>query len=139
MTWTLSPVRSEDVKEIWRSIIPLLSPALAYSGGRIDAHSVLDWLLDGRYRLWVAHQDDMKIIAAFVTREAQYPRKRMLTIDICGGNEMNGWLEAADQTFRAHSRELGLDGIELFGREGWTRALRRLGWRQTGVMVEVSA
>lgn len=100
--------------------------------------TVLDWLTDGRYILWVAHEDDMVVQAAFVTREAQYPLKRMLTIDFCGGIGMNAWLVAADQAFRSHSHAAGLDGVEMSGRSGWVRALKRVGWRQTCVTVETT-
>ncbi len=136
MAWHVTAIRPEDVRSIWRNVLPILLPAIAESQGRIDAGSVFEWLTDGRYLLWVAHQDDLAIVAAFVTRETRYPRKSLLTIDLCGGKDLGGWLDEADRVFRLHSREAGLDGIELFGRSGWSRALKRLGWRQTGVMVE---
>jgi hypothetical protein len=138
MTWNVSPIRRGGVDTLWPTVLPLLEPALEYSGGRIDARSVLDWLHDGRYLLWVAHQDDMEIAAAFVTREANYPCKRMLTIDLAGGTNLDGWVEEADRVFRTHSHEVGLAGVEIYGRLGWVRALKRLGWQQTAAIVETS-
>lgn len=113
----------------------MLEPAIARSEGRLTARSVRQWVEDGRYVLWIAH-DGETIAAAFVTRVARYPRKNMLTIDLCGGTQMGSWLDEADRVFRAFSRESGLDGIELYGRSGWARALERLGWRQSAVLVE---
>lgn len=136
MTWHVTQIATRDVKSIWLRVLPLLKPALAYSGGRIDAGSVFEWLADGRYLLWVAHEDDLVIRAAFVTRETHYPRRKVLTIDLCGGIGMQGWLDEADRVFRLHSREVGLEGVELFGRVAWSRALKRLGWRSSCVMVE---
>lgn len=121
---------------LWPVVAPLLAPAIAVAGGRMSMRTVLEWLDDGRYVLWVAHAEDRLVKAAFVTREAQYPLKRMLTIDGAGGTDMQEWLETAAQAFRSHSRAAGLDGVELYGRHGWARALKRLGWHQTGVLVE---
>lgn len=137
MTWTVIAVPREGVKTVWPVVAPLLAPAVEVSHGRMSMRSVLTWLLDGRYLLWVAHQEDLVVHAAFLTREAQYPERRVLTIDGCGGTQLDGWLEEADRVFRAHSRQAGLSGVELYGRPGWARALKQFGWQQSAVMVEV--
>jgi hypothetical protein len=98
--------------------------------------SVFAWLVDRRYILWLAYQEDGRIGAAFVTREAHYPCRKMLTIDIAGGSDMAGWMSEADATFRAYARDAGLDGVELYGRPGWTRALKNLGWTGGTVLLE---
>lgn len=124
-----------DISIAWPIVSPLLAPAIERSEGRISSKSVVQWLLDGRYVLWLAHEDET-VSAALVTRIARYPCKNMLTVDLCGGRQLNGWLDEADRVFRAFSRESGLDGVELYGRTGWARALKRLNWRQSAVLVE---
>ena len=98
--------------------------------------SVFQWLMDQKYVLWVAYQSVENPRAAFVTREAHYPCRKMLTIDICGGSDMAGWVSEADRVFRAYARDAGLDGIEIYGRAGWARALKNLGWTGGTVLVE---
>lgn len=136
MTWVVSAVPPSEIKTIWPVVAPLLQPAIEYSGGRIDMRSVFEWLTDGRYLLWVAYQDVARIKAAFVTRVATYPRRKILAVDLAGGSNLNGWLEEVDKTFRAFSRQSGLSGVELYGRPGWARALRQFGWRQSAAMVD---
>ncbi len=114
----------------------MLVPAIQYSGGRIDARSVFEWLTDGRYILWVVHTENPAPVAALVTRVARYPRKSILAVDLAGGTNLEGWAAEADRVFRDYARHLGLDGVELYGRKGWTRALRRLGWQQVAVMAD---
>lgn len=139
MSWTVSPVRAETIPAMWLAVLPLLAPAIDLSGGRLSARSVLDWLRDGRYLLWIAHEEDGEPQAAFVSRIAQYPCKRMLTIDLAGGRDSAGWVETANEVFRSYSRQAGCNGdVELAGRQGWTRALRAVGWRQTAVIVETT-
>lgn len=136
MTWTVTSVPSSELRAVWLTALALLKPAIALSGGRIDSRSVYEWLADGRYLLWFAYAEDKVPRAAFLTRTSVYPRKRVLTIDCAGGSEMDGWLEEADRIFRAFSRESGLDGVELFGRNGWARALKRYGWHVASTQVE---
>jgi len=140
VTWALSAVPPEYLKESWPTVAPLLAPAVGFAGGRISLASVFDWIQDGRYVLWVAYESDStKIKAAFVTREARYPCRKMLAIDGAGGEGMTEWLPAVVDTFRRYARDAGLDGVEMFGRVGWVRALRATGWVQTGVLCEVNA
>ena len=136
MNWQVSPVRTDEVRQLWASVAPMLVPAIRYSGGRIDARSVIEWLMDGRYILWVVHTENSPPKAALVTRVARYPRRAMLAVDLCGGSGLEDWAAEADRVLRTFSRQSGLDGVELYGRQGWTRALRRLGWQQTAVMVD---
>ncbi len=136
VTWTLTAVPHTEVRQIWSTVAPLLSPAIVHSNGRIDMASVFDWLTDQRYLLWVAYPEDRQIRAAFITRETHYPLKSMLTIDVAGGSDMAGWVNSADATFRAYAVAAGLDGVELFGRPGWTRALKNLGWTGGTVLLE---
>ncbi len=135
MNWQVSPVRTDEVRQLWASVAPMLVPAIRYSGGRIDARSVVEWLMDGRYILWIAHTEDLQPRAALVTRVANYPRRSMLAVDLCGGSGLEEWAAEADRVFREYSRHLGLSGIELAGRIAWTRALKKLGWQQFSALV----
>lgn len=138
MTWTMTAVPPTEIKSIWPTVALLLSPAIGHSGGRISMASVFEWLADSRYVLWLAYPTDKKVRAAFVTREAIYPCRKMLTIDICGGTDMAEWVSEADRVFKAYARAAGLDGVELYGRAGWTRALKNLGWTGGTVLLETS-
>lgn len=136
MTWTMTVVPKAGVRDLWPEIVPLLAPAVAQSNGRIDMGSVFDWLQRDLYLLWVVYPEPSSIRAAFLTRTAQYPRRRMLTVDAAGGSDLAEWVELADRTFRSYARQAELDGVELYGRPGWTRALRNLGWKQSAVLCE---
>jgi hypothetical protein len=136
MTWSMSVVPAEGVDLFWERVAPLLAPALLYSGGRIDADALYEGLILRRYLLWVVMDDDV-IQAAFATRTAAYPRRRMLAVDCAGGSRMREWLDLVQQTFRNYARDTDCDGVEMYGRPGWERALSRYGWKRTMVIMEV--
>ena len=146
MTWTMTAVPPSELRKNWPTVAPLLAPAIGFSNGRISLSSVFDWLVDQRYILWLAYKSyetynldgQTKISAAFVTRESNYPCRKMLTIDLCGGTDMEQWVSEADRVFRAYAVAAGLDGVELFGRPGWTRALKNLGWTGGTVLLETN-
>lgn len=139
MTWTVSAVPPTEVKRVWSTVASLLAPAVDLSHGRMDMASLFAWLADQRYILWVAYPADKQIRAAFVTREARYPRRAMLTVDLCGGTEMHGWVSEADRVFRGYARAAGLDGVEMYGRAGWLKPLKALGWAGGVVLLETNA
>jgi hypothetical protein len=132
----MSVIPSEGVGMFWPEVEPLLAPATAYSGGRINVEDLRERFLDGRYLLWAAH-DGESIKAAFATRIAVYPRRRMLAVECAGGKFMSDWIDLVQQTFRNFARDMGLDGVEMYGREGWTRVLSRYGWKRAMVVMEV--
>ncbi len=139
MTWTVKAVAPDRLKAFWPVVAPLLAPAVAQSGGRVTMRTLYEGLTEHRYLLWVALNDQEETTAALTTRVASYPARKMLSIDFVGGADMDGWLPTASATFRAYARDTGLDGVEGGGRPGWVKALKRLGWTPSVVVVEVTA
>lgn len=138
MTWSVSLVPPEAVKDMWPAVAPLLAPAIEMSHGRADLISVLQWLLERRYLLWIAFPPSGEVRAAFVTREARYPGRSMLSIDFCGGDGLHGWAAEGTRIFRSFAKDVGLSGVELVGRPGWQKSLAPYGWEALGVVVETN-
>lgn len=139
MTWTVSLTPASELFRLWPVVAPLLAPAVQRSGGRLDMSSVFQWLTEKRYLLWVAYGPDRVISAAFVTRGAVYPKRKMLVVELAGGDDLAGWGNEATRVFRNYARDAGLDGVELAGRTGWSRALKAYGWNTAMVLVDISA
>lgn len=140
MTWRLTTIPADSLTSIWRTVAPLLSPAISRSVGRVNMRQAFEKLREGQYLLWVARQDnDLVVKAAFLTRVAEYPNRRMLVVDFAGGMELQDWMQMATDTFRRFAADTGLDGVEFVGREGWRKPLAALGWKVTGVVMEVNA
>lgn len=136
MTWSAGIVTKKDVPVVWPYVLPYLQSAIDRSGGRISADTVFTSLFHGTHLLWIVN-DDTKIVAALTTRVAKYPLKRMLVVECLGGDGMEEWVSMLDDTLKRFAKDSGLDGIELFGREGWTKALAPYGWKRSMVLCEV--
>jgi hypothetical protein len=136
LTWNCGIVPRDRVPAIWPHVSAYLDPAIARAGGRISNETVEASILSGTHLLWLI-SDGEKISAAMVTRIADYPLKRMLVVECLGGREMSQWLPVAFNAIKGYAKDMSLDGIEMYGREGWTRALAPYGWRQTMVLCEV--
>lgn len=136
MTWEAGIVPEEHVRAIWPRVLPLLQPAIDRSGGRISADTVLHGLISRTHLLWLISSGD-EIAAAFTTRVARYPLKQMLVIECLGGSRLKEWVEGTTNMLTNFAKDYGLDGVEMFGREGWSRALKPYGWKQSMVVCEI--
>ena len=140
MTWSMTAIPPEGLKPMWPTVAPLLAPAIKRSGGRVTMRDLFSGLSEQRYLLWVVYfVPDVTVQAAFVTRVAEYPSRTLLAVDFAGGSRMRGWVGKVQQTFREYARDMGLDGVEMFGRPGWTEVLGRYGWKASMVLVEADA
>lgn len=140
MTWKLALVPTEEVPKLWPTVAPMLARAVGYAEGRTDMRAIYQAVQESRQMLWVAYDDTDKIIAAaFVAHKAQYSKSAALVIDCVGGTRMRDWLQIASSTFRQCARDMGLVGLEMYGRPGWSRVLKSCGWQQKLVVMEIGA
>lgn len=133
----MSVIPTEGVDVFWPKVKHLLAPAVELSGGRLDMSALLDGLREARYVLWVVYDDDVAIRAAFTTRIAVYPRRKVLAVECAGGTGMHHWVELVQYTFRSFARDMGLQGVEMYGRPGWLRVLSRYGWKHSMMVMDV--
>jgi hypothetical protein len=133
----MSVIPTEGVDIFWPEVEPMLAPAVALSGGRLDMPALLEGLHTAKYVLWVVYDDAQVIRAAFTSRVAVYPRRSVLAVECAGGTGMRHWVGLVQETFRNVSRDLGLSGVEMYGRPGWLRVLSRYGWKHSMMVMEV--
>ena len=137
MTWSAGIVSKEHVAGLWPVVAPLLKPAVDRSGGRISMDTVFASLEQGTHLLWIV-ADESTITAAFTTRVAQYPLKRMLVVECLGGSRLREWVSDTNDTLIRFAKDSNLDGIEMYGRNGWSKALAPYGWKTSMVLCEVN-
>lgn len=137
MTVSVGIVPKELLDDVWPVAFPLLAPAIRRSGERMSDETVRQSLEGHSHLLWLASEDDT-VYAAFITRSAQYPLKKMLVVESLGGFDMKRWVGVVNETLITFARKTDHDGLELYGREGWARALIPYGWNRSMVVCEIN-
>lgn len=117
----------EELDIVWPHVTNHLHRAIKLSDGRHSEELVYRGIENRSMQLWVMINDG-KCLAACVTEIRNYPRGKILAILLCGGREMNLWLNDFVAKLRDVSRRHGICSIETIGRPGWVRALKNLGF-----------
>ena len=103
---------------------------------RYEATDILALLLDGRVRLWVSWDPELKRVeAAIVTEIIDYPRARELLVWLVGSDNMKACAREAYDLLEAFARESGCAVISGRFRRGWIR-IGGPGWYDTGASFE---
>jgi len=126
----VSAVPKELVPNIWPQVEQYVRDAVAHSQGKYETEDVLSLVLEYDYPLWIAFDgDDIK--GAVITRFIDYPRKRYLSLEMCGGKESAVWKKPMLDMLRNWAKDNKCDAIEAHGRVGWERVFRDEGYKST--------
>lgn len=104
---------------------PYIEAALAHAHGTHTTDDVLKIIVSGDAQFW-AFED-----AAIVTEIIRYPQKTVLRFWLAGGNLET--LTDAEPEIIEWSKQWGCEGVEIFGRRGWVRALN--GYKPTSTIM----
>lgn len=137
MTYRITMIANEDVAEVLPLVAGYLREAVDAAQARTSFEIVVNDLLTAKASLWIGYDTEGPIDVAFVTRVSRYPLKRMLLLELAGGQNMERWLPKATEVFRQFAIDSKLDGVEIYGRRGWARALAPYGVRETIVVSEI--
>lgn len=124
----VSAVPAEFVKQVWPDVEEYLKGAADYTYGRYDVEDILDSITDYDHTLWIAFNIE-GIKGAVVTHFSDYPRKRMLCMEFCGGIEVDTWQKPMLELLQRWAKENNCDGIESTGRMGWSKVFKSDGYK----------
>ena len=119
-----------DAPSMWPVVRPYLARAVPFSKGRFEPDDFLKKILTHEWQLWIIF-DQNGIFAAATTSVQDYPRRRVLVCQMCGGERMGEWLSPFHKILQAFGRDCNCDGLELIGRKGWKRWLEPIGFEET--------
>ena len=105
-----------DVPIVWDEVAPLLAKAVAKQTA-MSLESLREDCLRGKFWLW-----HIPGVVAFVTEIQQFPIERIEMIVLCGGENLEAWMEEADATLTRHAKHFGCTALMIVGRQGWARA-----------------
>jgi len=112
------------IDQHWSTFGPMIEKAQKRMSDRCGMEDILGWLNDGTSRLWGIYVDG-KPLAAMTTSDQNYPRKRVMVIEMIGGERADLWTGDALAELARVSRLAGYDAIETHARAGWSKLAKR--------------
>ena len=120
----LSP---NDVLRFWPQIEPDIAKALEHSVNELTAFDVCKQALDGRIHVWLIIDNQNQIVCTTTTRYLNYPGHKALQIITCTATGRR-WEEFYQhhQSLEDFAKQSGCSSIQIWGRKGWQRQLKKL-------------
>lgn len=119
-------VTQEELHLVWPVASGLLELALEKEGYGSEISEVLVQLETQYIQLWLALLD-RTIVGAVVAELRRYPEHLVARILLTGGTQGSKWEEQLMQTVEVWAKSRGADVLEVQGRPGWGRRLRKYG------------
>lgn len=131
-------VPAEQIGAAWPSIHPLIERALRHGqGDGTTAEHVRAKLLLGDSRLWVAQLEDGRILGGVIWAARRYDTGVKIHVDFIFGTDLSEWLSDLMMLGRHVQIETGAMCIEGSCRPGLAKILKRYGWREKAVIMEM--
>jgi len=120
----IQSVPADEISRVWSVVEGLLELALEKEGYGTKVSSILPQLETQCMQLWLALVD-RTIVAALTTELMRYPEVLVARVVLAGGTQESSWEGQFAEKFEAWAREQGADIVEVQGRPGWARRLKK--------------
>lgn len=121
-------ILSQYIDVVWRNAKPFIQNALKYGDNKYTLDSVKKALISRDMQLWLIYLN-ANIKGIVVTEIIQYPNKKYLTIVLLSGVEFDAWAYHWS-TIKEWAIGEGCEAVQVFGRPGWERKLKTLGFEK---------
>lgn len=133
----ISIKRVDNLQSVWVDVCNWIDAALDHPAGLLSSRDVYHAVLDGRMDLHVIRGGDA-IHAVIVTEFVSGSRGRGLSVVAIGGRHMDEWLADVVIYLERLATANRCKFISEMGRDGWRRALLKLGWVEApAIMMKV--
>lgn len=128
-------VPQEDINKVFPIVRNYLDKAARLSGGRYTIEEVYDNVRFKGHQLWIAFNDN-EIVASAVTEIVAYSKIKTLVGHFIGGKDLESWKQAIVDAMAKFAKAEGCDRIEFMGRRGWSKPLKKIGWKESYIVYE---
>jgi hypothetical protein len=121
-----------DLK-FWPVAKEYLKASIAMNRGALNEEDVYNLIQSKDMQLWGIHDGDLK--AVFTTQIVNYQREKRLRLVMIGGHEVDRWEQITSEAMDKFAKENDCSGIELWGRRGWVKRLKKYGYEEYETVV----
>lgn len=129
-------VPADKMDQYWPTFGPMIGLAQKRLADQCGMDDVEEWLRTGQSLLWGIYVDE-KPMAAMMTAESKYPRKRVMVIEMIGGERADLWSKPALDELARVSKASGFDAIETHARAGWSKMAKQYMFKLKHVAYEL--
>lgn len=129
-------VQTDQVDQIWRFVIPLLEKAFDFADGKYSIDTIYQEIKKQTMQLWVIFDKQYHLKAICITQIIFYPTEKRLAILFMAGFDMEKWLDLIDGLF-GFAKQHDCKSIEVYGRPGWEKALKKYGFEKIHTVMRV--
>lgn len=132
----ISGVRHNQIHLVWDDVKPMLEKALKHADNKYDLRYIKLSLNVRDMQLWVLNKDK-KTVGCVVTQICTYPLSKRLLIFALAGQGFDNWKHHF-KTIKAWARENGCESCEIYGRPGWERKLKPMGFKKISTILKIN-
>lgn len=123
-------IQGPQVPSVWDKISPWVQTVVDLSHGRTNMAETLNSLIRGDTLLWLSYDEEtLEPLGYWICRIVQYTDVKMLSVDQLGGEDYARWEDIMHDSLILYAKENQCAGMELVGRAGWIRQLKKFGWK----------
>ena len=135
--YEVSGVPYSDMHIILPYVDKYLDKVIPYTGGRYEKQDIIEGVSDRILDLWIPiNKETSKVDGVVVTQFTVYPRKKVFTIVLCCGDNLNEWYSPLFDMLYSFADLNECNLAEVVGRKGWIRRLKDDGFKQSVWIVE---
>lgn len=133
--YRLEGIPVTGLSQVWGEVQPLIAKVIPYTGGRQNEKTLADALLNRDMQLWVIRNGE-GIKTAFVTQIVNFPTGlKVAEYIVLGGEDADAWL-ALQAEVEEWARAQGCYVMQVVGRPGWEKMLKKNGFKKLTVMLD---
>ncbi len=134
---TIQHVAQWELPLVWPVASGLLELALEKEGYGTEISSILNLLETQHMQLWLALLEGT-IVAAVATEVVKYPKVLVARMVLAGGTQGSKWEGHLAKEFEFWARKKGIDIVEVQGRPGWGKRMKKYGMKLHSVTLQVN-
>ena len=135
--YKVSGVPYYEIENVLPKVDKYLDKVMPYTGGRYAKEDIIEGLTSRFMDLWIPINSESKSVdGVVVTQFTVYPKKKVFTILLCCGDNLNQWYDPMFSLLYTVASDNNCDLAEVLGRKGWVRKLKDNGFKQTMWIVE---
>ena len=120
----------------WNAIEPLLKRALQYSDGKYSLPGIQSLLLNHHAVCWLA-LENTEIKGVLLTKINEFECSKRASLFMLAGDDLDKLMKLYP-TIKNWALRMGCDALELFGRPGWEKKLKKYDFEKTHIVLRAT-